>query len=133
MSQHILVVEDNPDNMKLLGWTLEDAGYSFADAGSAEEALALLEQQLFDLVLMDVSLPGMDGKEATRRLRGDPRFTSLPIVAVTAHAIECEADAILDSGVDDLVTKPIDETRLLEVIEAMLSKGEGHGTHLGSR
>ncbi len=133
MSEHILVVEDNPDNMKLLGWMLEDAGYSYSGAGSAEEALDLLEQRLFDLVLMDVSLPGMDGKEATKRLRGDPRFTSLPIVAVTAHAIKSEEDAIFDAGVDDLVTKPIDEPQLLELIETLFREGEAHGTHSGSR
>jgi CheY-like chemotaxis protein len=120
MNTNILVVEDNPDNMKLVGWALEDAGYSFAGARSAEEALNLLEQRVFDLVLMDVSLPGMDGTEATRRLRADPRFATLPIIAVTAHAIRTEEEAILASGVDDLVTKPIDETRLLQAIETML-------------
>jgi len=123
MSARILVVEDNPDNMKLINWALEDEGYELAGASSAEEGLALLEQRVFDLVLMDISLPGMDGKEATRRLRGDPRFACLPIVAVTAHAIRQEEEAIRACGVNDMVTKPIDESRLLDTVEALLAKG----------
>ena len=72
MRATILVVEDNPDNMKLFAWTLEDQGYAFEGVGSAEEALLALEKRPFDLVLMDISLPGMDGTEATRRLRPHP-------------------------------------------------------------
>ena len=82
----ILVVEDNPDNMKLMAWALEDAGYRFEGVGTAEDGLKALERRRFALVLMDVSLPGMDGKEATRRIRADARFAALPVVAVTAHA-----------------------------------------------
>src|SRR6185437_3676591 len=87
----ILVVEDNPDNMKLLAWTLEDEGFAFEGAASAEEALLALERRPFDLILMDISLPGMDGAEATRRLRAQSRFAGLPIIAVTAHAVQGEA------------------------------------------
>jgi CheY-like chemotaxis protein len=123
MSARILVVEDNPDNMKLFAWTLEDEGYAFEGVGSAEEALAALEQRPFDLVLMDISLPGMDGAEATRRLRAQPRFAGLPIIAVTAHAVRGEAEAILASGVSALVTKPIDEAGLLRSIRSHLGRG----------
>jgi two-component system, cell cycle response regulator DivK len=120
MNSTILVVEDNPDNMRLFAWTLEDEGYNFQGVGSAEEALHLLEQRPFDLVLMDISLPGMDGKEATRRIRANPRLARIPVIAVTAHAIKGEDDAILASGVDALVTKPIDETVLLRTIRTSL-------------
>jgi CheY-like chemotaxis protein len=121
----ILVVEDNPDNMKLLAWALEDEGYAFEGAASAEEALLALERRHFDLVLMDISLPGMDGMEATRRLRADPRFASLPVIAVTAHAVQGEAERILDAGASALITKPIDEAGLLESIRSHLGpKGE---------
>lgn len=132
MSDRILVVEDNPDNMKLITWALEDAGYVFAGVDSAEEALDLLEQQFFDLVLMDISLPGMDGKEATRRLRRDPRYASLPIIAVTAHAIDREKELIRRCGITDIVTKPIDESQLLQAIELLLGE-ESHVESVGGR
>jgi CheY-like chemotaxis protein len=118
----ILVVEDNPDNMKLFAWTLEDEGFAFESVGRAEDALAILEDRPFDLVLMDISLPGMDGKEATRRLRSHPRFARLPIIAVTAHAIKGEDEAILASGVSAMVTKPIDETLLVQTIRDCLEE-----------
>ncbi len=121
MTATILVVEDNPDNMKLFRWTLEDVGYDFTGVGSAEEGLELLNQQPFDLVVMDISLPGMDGIEATRRLRADPRYASLPIVAATAHAIKEEAAAIQSSGVTTIATKPIDEDLFLQTIESLLA------------
>ena len=117
----ILVVEDNPDNMKLMAWALEDAGYAFEPAATAEEGLSALAERPFDLVLMDISLPGMDGKEATRRIRGDARLVGLPVIAVTAHAVTGEREAILASGVNALVTKPIDEERLLAVISDCLA------------
>jgi len=116
----ILIVEDNPDSLKLISWVLRDAGYPFVAATSAEEALTLLEDGHFDLVLMDISLPGMDGKEATRRLRRDPRFRGLPIIAVTAHATVDEEREIRDCGVTAVETKPIDETRLSTLIETSL-------------
>jgi two-component system, cell cycle response regulator DivK len=123
MSANILVVEDNADNRKLFEWLLEDEGYAFECVESAEEGLAALAARPFGLVLMDVSLPGMDGKEATRRIRSDPRLAGLPVLAVTAHAVKGEAEAILASGVTALVTKPIDEARLLEAIRAALAGG----------
>ncbi len=120
MSHRILVVEDNPDNTKLIAWLLDDAEYDFECVDTAEVAIDRLESQTFDLVLLDISLPGMDGKEATRRLRADSRFENLPIVAVTAHAIDSEAESIRRSGVSALVTKPIEEEVLLEVMKDLL-------------
>jgi len=123
MSATILIVEDNADNRKLFEWLLEDEGYAFECVGTAEEGLAALEARPFGLVLLDVSLPGMDGKEAARRIRSDPRFAHLPVLAVTAHAVKGEAGAILASGVTALVTKPIDEAMLLGAIRAALAGG----------
>ncbi len=120
----ILVVEDNPDNMKLMTWALEDAGYQFEGVGTAEEGLKVLASGRFDLVLMDISLPGMDGKEATRRIRADGRLAGLPVIAVTAHAVTGESEAILGSGASAMVTKPIDEDLLLDVIRDCLSPEE---------
>ena len=88
--------------------------------------MPLLEKQAFDLVLMDISLPGIDGKEATRRIRANPRFARLPVIAVTAHAIKGEDAAILASGVDALITKPIDEAMLLQTIRSSLERTEVH-------
>jgi CheY-like chemotaxis protein len=123
MSHSILVVEDNADNRKLFEWLLEDEGYAFECVPTAEEGLEALDVRPFSLVLMDVSLPGMDGKEATRRIRANPRLAGLPVLAVTAHAVKGEAEAILASGVTGLVTKPIDEARLLDAIRGALAGG----------
>jgi CheY-like chemotaxis protein len=120
MSHRILTIEDNPDNMKLFQWTLEDEGFDFTGVYSAEEGLLLLEEQLFDLVVMDISLPGMDGKEATGWIRANPRLANLPILAATAHAIKDEEDSILQSGVSALVTKPIDEQLFLDMVKSLL-------------
>ncbi len=111
---NILVVEDNPDNMKLVTWMLEDEGYTVAPAFNAEEGLQLAASNTFDAILMDISLPGMNGKEATTKLRATEEYRSAPIFALTAHAIIKETKEILDSGVDELITKPINETLLLE-------------------
>ena len=122
MDKRILIVEDNADNMKLITWILEDEGYEFTGVTSAEAALEILEEQRFNLILMDISLPGMDGNEATRRLRADQRFEDLPILAVTAHAVEGEAETIMSSGVSALATKPIDEDALLKTIRSLLAE-----------
>ncbi len=116
MAKSILVVEDNPDNMQLVSWILEDEGYDLACFESAEEGLAAMSTSRFDLVLMDISLPGIDGKEATVRIKSDPRFKEIPVIALTAHAVKGEHEAIIASGVDDLVTKPLDEELLIEKI-----------------
>lgn len=123
MTASILVIEDNPDSRKLVDWILDDAGYHVADVDSAEKAMTALETRTFDLLLMDISLPGMDGKEATRRLRRDPRFAKVPVLAVTAHAVKEEERDIRASGVTAIVTKPIDEECLLDTIESLLSGG----------
>ena len=127
MSASILVVEDNSDNMKLISWVMEDEGYALTCVESAEEALEVLDKEPFDLVLMDISLPGMDGKEATRRLRAKPEFDSLPILAVTAHAITGDVEQILASGVSAMITKPIDEDQLLQTVKSFLSHKVHHG------
>ena len=120
MSASILVVEGNAENRKLVTWALSDAGYDFSAVDSAEKALALLEREIYDLVLLDISLPGMDGKETARRLRGDARFASLPIIAVTAHASKEEERTIRKCGVTAMEREPIDEVRLIRTIEEIL-------------
>jgi len=120
MSAHILVVEDNPDNSKLVSWILEDEGYDVTCVESGERCLSLLDKEAFDLILMDISLPGISGKEVTRRIRQMPSLHKLPILALTAHAIEAEQQNILSSGVDDLLTKPINDDQLIKMIKKYL-------------
>lgn len=121
MGKKILVIEDNPDNMKLVTWILEDEGYEVDTANTAETGIKRIESNHYDMILMDISLPGMDGKDATRYLRSQEKFKDLPIIALTAHAIKGEDEAILDSGVTDLITKPLDEVYLLKRIKEILS------------
>jgi two-component system cell cycle response regulator DivK len=120
VSDRILVIEDNPDNQKLLAWLLEDEDHEFECHGTAEAGLEALRARPFGLVLMDISLPGMDGCEATRRIRADPLLRGTPVIAITAHAVKGETESILASGVTALVTKPIDEAVLLEAIRGLL-------------
>lgn len=120
MAPKILVVEDNPDNMKLVTWILEDEHYDVTGVVSGEECLRQVQQQRFDAILMDISLPGIDGKETTRRLRAQDSFRTLPIIALTAHAIKGEDDEIRAAGVTDLITKPLDEDMLLERLRQLI-------------
>ncbi|MFL0800544.1 MAG: response regulator [Agarilytica sp.] len=118
------MVEDNPDNAALATWILEDEGYTLDCAETAEIGLEWLanDEKHYALILMDISLPGMDGKEAMQIIRATPQHKSIPIIAVTAHAVLNERDAIMASGADELVTKPIAEDILLTAIEKHLAK-----------
>ncbi len=121
MGNKVLVVEDNPDNMKLVTWILEDEDYSVTCVGTGEDCLEKMQTESFDVVLMDISLPGMDGKEVTRRLRAEEKYSDLPIIALTAHAIKGEDADILASGVTDLITKPLDEEVLLQRLRQLIN------------
>jgi CheY-like chemotaxis protein len=124
MSKRILVVEDNPDNSKLVSWILEDEGYEVTCTETGERCLSLLEKGPFDMILMDISLPGISGKETTRRIRQMAHLKSLPIIALTAHATEAEQQTILSSGVDNLLTKPIHDEHLLEMLRRYLRSAQ---------
>jgi len=131
MKARIMVIEDDVDNAKLIAWAMEDQGHHCESFGTAEEGLAVLQQRPFDLVLMDICLPGMDGKEATRAIRKIAQFTHLPVLAVTGHATKKEGQAIRDSGVTDLITKPVDEQHLIEMIASHLQEGRTHAQDPG--
>ena len=131
MNEHVLVIEDNPDNRKLVTRLLRSEGYHCEGVDTAEEGLARLADGRFDLVLMDISLPRMSGKDATRYMRQDPRFADLPILAVSAHAINTEREAILQSGVSGLLTKPIDADELTAAIRALLRERSPNGEAVG--
>jgi CheY-like chemotaxis protein len=112
MSPRVLLIDDNPLNLKLARCVLEDSGFVVVTALSAELAAPHLADPLPDLVLVDVALPGIDGLEFARRLRADPRTRSLPVVAMTAFAMQGDEAKALAAGCDLYLTKPVD-TRLL--------------------
>ena len=116
----ILVVEDNPRNLKLVRDVLEHAGYVTLAAERAELGLELARECGPDLVLMDVQLPGMDGVEALARLRADPATASLPVVAVTAFAMEADRARLLAAGFDDYIEKPISVRDLPRRVAALV-------------
>jgi two-component system, cell cycle response regulator DivK len=124
MAAHILLVEDHPDNSRLITWLLEDEGYQVTWADSGERCLDLLKEAVFDLVLMDITLPGIGGKETTQIIRNLPEFSKLPILALTAHADSEELRLISESGVDGILSKPIDEPKMMASIKAQLERYE---------
>ena len=116
----LAVVEDNADNRLLLQALLGER-YTLVEFDNGAEALAGLARSLPDLVLLDISLPGMDGNEILARIRADDRLRALPVIALTAHAMAGNREKYLSAGFNDYITKPIvDETILIEAIERWL-------------
>lgn len=116
----ILVVEDNEMNMQLVEYLLEEGGYGILKAASGEEALELAQRAVPDLVLMDIHLPGMDGLAVVRRLREDPRTSTVPVLALTAHAMRGDRDRFLQAGCDGYISKPIDVASFIPSISRFL-------------
>ena len=112
----VLVAEDNEINQQIALELLEERGINVTIANDGREAVVALNEGEFDLVLMDIQMPNMDGHEATIEIRQDQRFKDLPIIAMTAHALATEWDKCLASGMNDHVTKPIDPIALIEVV-----------------
>jgi two-component system, cell cycle response regulator DivK len=118
----ILLVEDNDMNRDMLSRRLSRRGYQVAIAVDGQQGLEMAQSEVPDLILMDMSLPVVDGWEATRRLKADPALQQIPILALTAHAMEGDRQKSMDAGCDDYDTKPIDFQRLLGKIEALLAE-----------
>lgn len=116
----ILLVEDNEMNRDMLSRRLMRRGYEVVLAVDGEDGLALAGSERPDLILMDMSLPILDGWEAARRLKSDPATAPIPIIALTAHAMSSDRDRALEAGCDDYDTKPVELPRLLEKIESLL-------------
>jgi CheY-like chemotaxis protein len=112
----VLLVEDNAINRMVAEEMLTLAGLQVTAVGSGREALEAVEREEFDVLLMDVQMPDMDGMETTRRLKSNPRHRPRPVIALTAHAMSGDRERFLAAGMDDYVTKPIDEETLLKVI-----------------
>jgi two-component system, cell cycle response regulator DivK len=122
----ILVVEDNDKNLKLVRDVLLFAGYEVVEARTGEQGVALAEETLPDLVLMDLQLPGIDGTEALRLLRENPATSGVPVVAVTAFAMKEDRERTRSAGFDGYVTKPLSVRSLPEQVRSYLT-GRGLG------
>jgi two-component system cell cycle response regulator DivK len=118
----ILLVEDNEMNRDMLSRRLQKRGYEIVLAEDGQQGVRLAQSEAPALVLMDMSLPVLDGWEATRQLKADPATRSIPVIALTAHAMAGDRERALEAGADDFDTKPVELTRLLEKIEALLAK-----------
>ena len=118
----ILIVEDNEMNRDMLSRRLQRKGYAVLMAVDGAEGVALAQAEGPDVILMDMSLPVLDGWEATRQLKAAPQTAAIPIIALTAHAMSGDRDKAMEAGCDDYDTKPIELPRLLGKIEALLEK-----------
>jgi CheY-like chemotaxis protein len=117
------LAEDNVVNQKLAVRLLEKHGHCVVVAANGLEALAAIERQAFDLVLMDIQMPEMDGLEATRAIRENERLSGghLPIVAMTAHAMKGDKEICLQTGMDSYISKPINSTELFSVLDLVIA------------
>ena len=121
----ILLVEDNEMNRDMLSRRLERRGYEVVIAVDGQEGVDLAKSARPDLILMDMSLPVIDGWEATRQLKTMPETRGVPVIALTAHAMAGDREKAIAAGCDDFDTKPVDLARLLAKIEALLGRSPG--------
>jgi CheY-like chemotaxis protein len=121
----ILYVEDNDDNVYVVKKRLTRAGFTILVARDGEQGVAAATAERPDLILMDLSLPGIDGWEATRRLKAASETRHIPVIALTAHAMTGDREKALEAGCDDFDTKPLDLARLLGKIYALLPQATG--------
>jgi len=124
VKKEILIVEDNPANMKLASFLLEHAGYGVLQAGNAVEGIALARARFPSLILMDIQLPGMDGLEATRIIKADALLRGIKVVALTAFAMKDDEQRILAAGCDAYIAKPIQYRAFLAEVARLLSGQE---------
>jgi CheY-like chemotaxis protein len=118
----ILLVEDNEMNRDMLTRRLERKGFDVLIAVDGDEASRAIAQSSFDLVLMDINLPGKDGYALTRELKSNPRTAKVPVIALTAHAMVGDREKSIAAGCDEYDTKPVDLPRLLGKIQALLGR-----------
>lgn len=117
----VLIVEDNGRNLKLARDMLHHHGFSTESATTGAAGLELAQAGRFDVVLLDIELPDLDGREVLLRLRADPATASLPVIAVTAYAMEGDRDELLAAGFDDYITKPISVRTFADQVRAHCS------------
>ncbi len=120
----ILIVEDNEKNLKLVRDVLQVKGFSTLEAGTAEDGIRLARENKPDLILMDIHLPGMNGIEALKVLRGEAATAAIPVIAVTASVMQQDRKQITEAGFDAYVGKPINLKEFLDAVRAMLERKE---------
>ena len=120
MKEKILIVEDNPLNMRVIEMTLKAENYVLLEASDGEEALEMVMRERPDLILMDIRLPGMSGLEVTRKLRETPAFSHTPIIGLTAYAMKGDREKVVESGCDAYLSKPFHPCELRGMIAEML-------------
>lgn len=125
MNHVVLIVDDNPINLKLAAQVLECEGFTILKAVDAEDAQILLATSTPNAILMDIALPGMDGLTLTRKLKSDPRFKNIPIIALTAFAMKGDDSRALDAGCDGYVTKPINTRELAQQVRTLIDAYQG--------
>ncbi len=118
--EKILLVEDNPVNRRLSEFLLRSHGYRILQATTAQEAFEIIKAERPDLIVMDIQLPGMDGLEATRKLKEEPTTREIPVIAVTSYAMKGDEEAALAAGCVGYITKPIEKTILLAEVDRLL-------------
>lgn len=121
----VLLVEDNEDNLIVYRTILDHVGYRVIEARDGEEGVARAKADKPDLILMDVSLPKMDGWEATRRIKADDDTRQIPIIAVTAHALDDDREKATQVGCDGYLAKPVAPRRVVEEVERFIGKPQG--------
>jgi two-component system cell cycle response regulator DivK len=121
----ILLVEDNEMNRDMLSRRLERKGYQIVMAVDGSAGVEMASSEKPDLILMDMSLPVLNGWEATRQIKANPATASIPVIALTAHAMATDREKALEAGCEDYDTKPIELPRLLEKMETLLKKSQG--------
>jgi two-component system cell cycle response regulator DivK len=120
MSRRILVVEDHEENQRIIRDLLTSAGFEMIEALTGEDGVRLAASERPDLILMDIQLPGLDGYEATRRIKADPALRPIPIIAVTSYALSGDEVKAREAGCDDYVTKPFSPRALLAKVREHL-------------
>jgi len=122
MLKKILIVEDNPTNLRLIRMVLRNEGYGVLEATDGEEALLVAIEGRPDLIVMDIQLPKMDGLEVTKRLRQTSYFKRVPIIALTASAMDGDREKIIAAGCDEYLSKPVDTRRFPLLVAEMLRR-----------
>jgi two-component system cell cycle response regulator DivK len=121
--ERVLIVEDNEKNMKLVRDILQAVGYSPLEASTGEQALAVAAESAPALVLMDIQLPDLDGAEALQRLRSDERTAGIPVLALTAQAMQGDRERFLAAGFDGYLSKPVDIDELIATVQRYCDGG----------
>ena len=120
MVKRILVIEDHEENRRIMRDLLTSAGYEILEAVTGEEGVTMADAQRPDLILMDIQLPGLDGYEATRRIKSNPALRQIPIIAVTSYALSGDDRKAMDAGCDGYVAKPFSPRELLAKIRGFI-------------